>query len=125
MASSAAQIERAESFSQPRSADNAIETHAARSKPFASISLDLDNKWSYLKTHGDASWETLPTYLPRVVPRILDVLQEVGLKITFFVVGQDADRLENHEVIRMIAAGGHEIGNHSYHHEPWLHLYTP
>jgi hypothetical protein len=23
----------------------------------------------------------------------------------------------------MIAAAGHEIGNHSFHHEPWLHLY--
>ena len=22
----------------------------------ASLSLDLDNKWSYLKTHGDAGW---------------------------------------------------------------------
>jgi peptidoglycan-N-acetylglucosamine deacetylase len=26
------------------------------SKPIASLSLDLDNKWSYMKTHGDPGW---------------------------------------------------------------------
>ena len=29
-------------------------------KPIASLSLDLDNKWSYLKTHGDAGWDSFP-----------------------------------------------------------------
>ncbi len=29
-------------------------------KPIASLSLDLDNKWSYMKTHGDAGWESFP-----------------------------------------------------------------
>jgi peptidoglycan-N-acetylglucosamine deacetylase len=93
-------------------------------KPLASLSLDLDNKWSYLKTHGDAGWEKLPTYLPLVVPRILDFLQSRGLTITFFIVGQDADQPENADALRTIADAGHEIGNHSYHHEPWLHLYS-
>ena len=32
-------------------------------KPLASLSLDLDNEWSYLKTHGDVSWEALPSHL--------------------------------------------------------------
>ncbi len=26
----------------------------------SSISLDLDNKWSYMKTHGDPGWEYVP-----------------------------------------------------------------
>jgi hypothetical protein len=26
-------------------------------KPLASLSLDLDNLWSYMKTHGDPGWE--------------------------------------------------------------------
>jgi hypothetical protein len=91
----------------------------------ASISLDLDNKWSYLKTHGDAGWDQYPTYLPTLVPSVLDLLERVGLKITFFVVGQDATRQENQPALRRIADAGHEIGNHSFHHEPWLHLYTP
>jgi peptidoglycan-N-acetylglucosamine deacetylase len=90
----------------------------------ASISLDLDNKWSYMKTHGDAGWEAFPTYLQVVVPRVLKLLKELDLTITFFVVGQDADRPENVAALRSIADAGHEIGNHSFHHEPWLHLYS-
>jgi hypothetical protein len=93
-------------------------------KPLASLSLDLDNKWTYLKTHGDPGWEAYPTYLPLVVPRVLDFLAERRLTITFFVVGQDAARAENQASIRAIADAGHEIGNHSFQHEPWLHLYT-
>jgi peptidoglycan/xylan/chitin deacetylase (PgdA/CDA1 family) len=94
------------------------------SKPLASLSLDLDNKWSYMKTHGDAGWETLPSYLDLVVPRVLDILKRRNLTITFFVVGQDAMEERNHAALRSIADAGHEIGNHSFHHEPWLHLYS-
>lgn len=93
------------------------------SKPLASVSLDLDNKWSYLKTHGEA-WEHLPSYLDVVIPRVLDFLQQQNLKITFFVVGLDASREENQGPLRALAEAGHEIGNHSFKHEPWLHLYT-
>jgi peptidoglycan-N-acetylglucosamine deacetylase len=94
------------------------------SKPFASLSLDLDNQWSYMKTHGDAGWESFPSYLDIVVPRVLNFLQERDQKITFFIVGQDAALEKNHAALASIAAAGHEIGNHSFHHEPWLHLYT-
>jgi hypothetical protein len=92
-------------------------------KPLASLSLDLDNKWSYLKTHGDAGWEAFPSYLDLVVPRILDFLKARGLTITFFVVGQDAALEKNRAALGAVAAAGHEIGNHSFKHEPWLHLY--
>ena len=94
-----------------------------KTKPFASLSLDLDNQWSYMKTHGDAGWETFPSYLDVIVPRALKFLQERGLKITFFIVGQDAALEKNREALAQISAAGHEIGNHSFHHEPWLHLY--
>ena len=45
-------------------------------------------------------------------------------RITFFVVGAGADQAEN-ETCRGARRRGHEIGNHSYRHEPWLHLYEP
>jgi hypothetical protein len=93
-------------------------------KPLASLSLDLDNKWSYLKTHGDP-WESFPSYLDVLVPRLLDFFHDHDLKITFFIVGQDAAIESNRDLLREIAREGHEIGNHSFHHEPWLHLYTP
>lgn len=90
----------------------------------ASLSLDLDNRWSYLKTHGDPGWEEFPGYLEVVVPRVLGMLDELDLRITFFLVGQDAELERNHAVLRSLADAGHEIGNHSFHHEPWLHLYS-
>jgi peptidoglycan/xylan/chitin deacetylase (PgdA/CDA1 family) len=93
-------------------------------KPIASLSLDLDNKWSYMKTHGDAGWESFPSYLDTVVPRALDFLRSRDLNITFFIVGQDAALDKNTEAIAQISAAGHEIGNHSFNHEPWLHLYS-
>lgn len=94
-----------------------------RTKPLGSLSLDLDNLWSYMKTHGDAGWERFPSYLDLVVPRILRFLDERGLRITVFVVGQDAALERHRPALAAIAAAGHEIGNHSFHHEPWLHLY--
>ncbi len=93
-------------------------------KPLASLSLDMDNQWSYMKTHGDPGWETYPSYLDILVPRVLKFLSERNLTITFFIVGQDAALEKNHEAIKAIARAGHEIGNHSFKHEQWLHLYT-
>ena len=93
-------------------------------KPIASMSVDLDNKWSYLKVRGDQSWIDFPGYLDVVVPRILRFFQERDVKTTFFVVGQDAELEVNHDPIAMLAEHDHEIANHSFHHEPWLHLYS-
>jgi hypothetical protein len=93
-------------------------------KPLASLSLDLDNQWSYMRTHADPGWEAFPSYLDLVVPRVLELLARRGLRITFFVVGQDAALPANQAALRAVARAGHEIGNHSFHHLPWLHLYT-
>ncbi len=89
-----------------------------------SLSLDLDNEWAYLKTHGDAAWESFPSYLDVVVPRFLDVLGEMRLRVTVFVVGQDAVLEKNRAALASIPRAGHEIGNHSFHHEPWLQDYS-
>jgi peptidoglycan-N-acetylglucosamine deacetylase len=93
-------------------------------KPLASLSLDLDNLWSYMKTHADPGWETFPSYLDLVVPRVLDFLKERNLTITFFIVGQDAALEKNRAVLKSLSDAGHEIAHHSFNHEPWLHLYT-
>lgn len=90
----------------------------------ASVSLDLDNLWSYLKTHGDSGWQSWPSYLERVVPRALQFLADRSLSITFFIVGRDAAQPQHRAVLHEIARAGHEIGNHSFEHEPWLHTYS-
>lgn len=93
-------------------------------KPIGSISLDLDNQWSYMKIHGDNGWESYPSYLDTFVPHVLNVLDDLELKITFFIVGQDAALDKNREYLQEIVNRGHEIGNHSFKHESWLHTYS-
>ncbi len=93
-------------------------------KMLACVSLDLDDQWSYMKVHGDPGWETFPSYLDIVIPIVLDVLDELNIKITFFIVGQDAAIEKNHGILRSIVERGHEVGNHSFHHESWLQSYS-
>lgn len=90
----------------------------------ASLSLDLDNLWSYLKTHGDASWVDHPSYLDVVIPHILELGKATGREMSVFVVGQDAAFDHNAELLGSLAAAGHEIGNHSFRHEPWIHTHS-
>jgi len=87
----------------------------------AAVSFDLDNLWSYMKTHGDSGWEAYPSYLGRLIPDVLEFLDKRRLRITFFVVGRDAAREENRLPLRAVVTAGHEVGNHSFDHEPWLH----
>lgn len=49
------------------------------------------------------------------VPRILKLLEKYGLPATFFIPGDTCDR--HPDVVRAIAAAGHEIGHHGYLHE--------
>lgn len=91
---------------------------------YASLSLDLDNQWSYMKTHGDPGWESFPSYLDVFVPHALEALAALDLKITFFIVGQDAALARNADALASITRAGHEVGNHSFHHEQWMTLST-
>jgi peptidoglycan/xylan/chitin deacetylase (PgdA/CDA1 family) len=93
-------------------------------RPLLSLGIDLDNLWSYMKIHGDRGWEAHPSYLEPLAPLIIETLRRHGLKATIFVVGQDAALERNAAALRALAEAGHEIGNHSFLHEPWLHLYS-
>lgn len=90
-------------------------------KTFASISLDLDNQWSYMKTHGDPDWKQMPSYLNTFIPHVLDLLERHDTRITFFIVGQDAAMDRNKAELSELTRKGHEVGNHSFYHEVWLH----
>jgi probable sporulation protein (polysaccharide deacetylase family) len=48
------------------------------------------------------------------IPDMLDTFDRYNIKITFFIGGSWAKR--HPEVLKMIAARGHEIGNHTYSH---------
>lgn len=47
--------------------------------------------------------------------QVLEVLEELGVKATFFVTGKD---LSEHKAAgKMLVEAGHELGNHSYSHQ--------
>lgn len=47
-------------------------------------------------------------------PRLLDMLAKRNIKVTFFVLGENAK--DNPEILKREVAEGHEIGNHSWNH---------
>jgi len=57
---------------------------------------------------------------PEVTPLLLDLLDLHSVSATFFVTGERAAR--HPSILRDILSRGHTIGNHSYHHFPFLML---
>lgn len=90
------------------------------SRPIASVSLDLDNEWAYLRSHGRDAWAEYPTYLPMVAERIAAFLKQTQMPMTVFVVGKDLEREENRAAVKALTNAGCEIANHSYNHWPWM-----
>lgn len=86
----------------------------------ATLSLDLDDRWAYQKARGVEGWETAQSYFDLFIPLYLNACESAGVKSTVFVVGRDAAETSNQPLLRSLVTAGHEIGNHSYHHEPWM-----
>ena len=89
------------------------------SAALAVLSFDVDAESPILaqgRRYADhAMVMTHQAYGPQVgVPRLLALLDDFGIKTTFFVPGLTADRYP-HTVERIVEAG-HEVGHHSYSH---------
>jgi peptidoglycan/xylan/chitin deacetylase (PgdA/CDA1 family) len=59
----------------------------------------------------------------KYTPQILDTLAKYDVKATFFMIGNNVDRLP--DVARRIVAEGHAIGNHTYSHPFWAPMEPP
>lgn len=57
---------------------------------------------------------------PEHTPRVLALLDQAGVKATFFVIGRKAEA--HPELVREIAARGHAVGLHSHAHDRLLSL---
>lgn len=57
---------------------------------------------------------------PETTRPLLQLLKRHNIKAAFFVTGERAARYG--DLISEILAHGHDIGNHSYHHDPFLML---
>ncbi len=52
--------------------------------------------------------------IPEVTPWVLDLLDQYGIKATFFCVGDNVAR--NNEIFQDILRRGHRVGNHTMNH---------
>jgi polysaccharide deacetylase family protein (PEP-CTERM system associated) len=59
----------------------------------------------------DSSW---PARFPDLTRRILDHVAAAGVRGTIFIVGEEAER--HPDLVRDIAAGGHELALHAWRH---------
>lgn len=62
-----------------------------------------------------SEWVSRECHIERNVDSILDMLDQHGVKATFFTLGWIAERYPG--VVRRIVAGGHELASHGYGHE--------
>lgn len=88
------------------------------------LSIDLED-WFQGLTSTNRVPETWPRLESRVVAnteRLLALLEEYGVRTTFFVLGYVADTCP--DLVVRVAAAGHEIGVHGYWHRP-IHRLTP
>lgn len=82
-------------------------------RPAVTFTLDLEDH---------RARRELPARYPAITRQLLPWLAELGVRGTFFVVGEVA--AAEPALIREVAQNGHEIALHSYDHRP-LNLITP
>src|SRR5678816_4190049 len=101
------------------------------------ISIDLDGIACYYRIHGlgPPPVELEHAILERAWPRAAKLFAARGIRVTWFVVGRDADgelavpdraaRAANAQRLRALAERGDELGNHSYSHPYELARMSP
>jgi peptidoglycan-N-acetylglucosamine deacetylase len=79
------------------------------------LSVDFED-WHQLARRrlGALPWDRPSAALARQSAALLDCLDELGVRATFFVLGVTARR--NPQLVRELAARGHEIASHGFAH---------
>jgi peptidoglycan/xylan/chitin deacetylase (PgdA/CDA1 family) len=86
--------------------------------PVLTVQVDVDTLRHLCVFYGltpPAEGEDDPVYR-LALPRFADLFETLGLRATFFVVGEDLHHKPNGEVVRQLHAAGHEIANHTQTH---------
>jgi polysaccharide deacetylase family protein (PEP-CTERM system associated) len=81
------------------------------------MTCDLEDYFQVQNLEGIVAreqWPALPSRLAASTERVLALFAEAGIQATFFVLGWNAER--HPEVVRRVAAAGHEIASHGYAH---------
>jgi polysaccharide deacetylase family protein (PEP-CTERM system associated) len=89
------------------------------------LSVDVEDYFqveAFAKVVPRSDWDRWPSRVSVNTHRVLDLLDEFGVKGTFFTLGWVADKFP--EVVREIHCRGHELACHSFWHRPVYSL-TP
>lgn len=88
------------------------------SRRTVALSVDMDAPENYAEFYRRPKDEALPlgAFYERALPRLLDLLDALGIRGTFFCIGEHAERPEGRAAVRAVAARGHEIANHTHTH---------
>jgi polysaccharide deacetylase family protein (PEP-CTERM system associated) len=87
------------------------------------LSVDFED-WHQLvrRRVGDPAWQRTGLALARQTDALLALLDELGVRATFFILGMAARSYP--DLVRGVAARGHEIACHGDEHRP-VHSQTP
>jgi polysaccharide deacetylase family protein (PEP-CTERM system associated) len=93
----------------------AAEASGSRERPAHALTFDFEDwhQLGYRRMVG--RFGPLSPGLPDATHRILDMMDQFGIRGTFFVLGYLAEICP--DLVREIARRGHEIGSHSHSHE--------
>src|SRR5262245_47555055 len=90
--------------------------HSNSPLKLANISIDFESLYHYSETLGlnhpdrDRDYE-------RITERFLELFAELGVRATFFMVGDDIRQKKlSPEILRRMVAAGHELANHTTTH---------
>jgi peptidoglycan-N-acetylglucosamine deacetylase len=86
--------------------------------PVLTVQVDVDGLTNLRQFYGlDVSTEERDTTAYRLaLPRFAEFFESLGVRATFFVIGEDLTLATNRDMVRQLYVAGHEIANHTQTH---------
>ncbi|MGB9691706.1 MAG: polysaccharide deacetylase family protein [Candidatus Sumerlaeaceae bacterium] len=82
------------------------------------VHVDLDDLWAIGECYGLVIPQRLRHFVYEDgLPRLLELLRELGMRATFFVCGADLEDKACASALAEVLRAGHQLANHSYSHD--------
>lgn len=105
--------------------ESSLSAATAASLPPACVSIDVEEYYHIEAAYhaiARTDWDRLPSRVEANVDRLLELMDRLHRPATFFILGHVARRTP--QVVRRIAAAGHEVASHGFMHDR-LHRLDP
>ena len=103
------------SYNRPQIDSKTVQQENA---PVNAMTIDVEDYYqvaAFEKIVAASDWGNFESRVSANTRRFLELLASRNVRATFFVLGYEAER--HPELVRVIAATGHEIGSHGYAHQ--------